>query len=230
MKEIERIITELTSINETLYQITGTDSYTQRCRIHDVIEKLKQIDSLSLQSSKGISEVKFKHTPPTPVEEFVKCECGRIEPLENARLDKEGLHTCDKCYIDMLTEKLSEGSKTNGWVDNKPYLKVFLDWFLAHQIVNNIDNSPLDEVLEAFKDSSVYKIYSQSLPPNELSNQTDAVEFAEWLLKNYKQDSVRGWYSVFNDGSHGKSHIIPSYHTTQELYLIFQKKKEAKNE
>lgn len=60
MKEIEKIITELTSINETLYQITGTDSYTQRCRIHDVIEKLKQIDSLSLQSSKGISDEEIR--------------------------------------------------------------------------------------------------------------------------------------------------------------------------
>ena len=47
-----------------------------------------------------------------------------------------------------------------------------------------------------------------------------AEKFSEFISK-YKYDDIRGYCSMFNDGSHGKAHISPKYYTTSELLTIF---------
>ena len=47
-----------------------------------------------------------------------------------------------------------------------------------------------------------------------------SIEFAEWKDNNYTQHP-NGYYSKFNDGSHGKSHLLPKFHTLTELYNLF---------
>ena len=41
---MEDIIKELDSIGNELYNKFGTDSYNERCRLHDVKEKLKKLN------------------------------------------------------------------------------------------------------------------------------------------------------------------------------------------
>jgi len=54
-----------------------------------------------------------------------------------------------------------------------------------------------------------------------------AEKFSEFISK-YKYDDIRGYCSMFNDGSHGKAHISPKYYTTSELLTIFLTEKYGK--
>lgn len=55
-----------------------------------------------------------------------------------------------------------------------------------------------------------------------------AKDFAEFISK-YKYDDIRGYCSMFNDGSHGKAHISPKYYTIDELLTIFLTEKYGNN-
>lgn len=143
--------------------------------------------------------------------ETVQCECGRIEPIENARFDKEGLHSCDKCYIDMLTEKLSEGSGCADGILNIIHTRK--TEYHKRCLIDEFINGRFWEAQELYE---LIKLQISSLP-SKLSNQTNAVEFAEWLLKN-TVTSTNKVYFVYKG---------QNYYTTQELYLIFQKKKDT---
>lgn len=46
MKKLEKIIADLNLLGADMYEKLGADSYTQRCKLHDIIEKLKQIKDL----------------------------------------------------------------------------------------------------------------------------------------------------------------------------------------
>lgn len=54
-----------------------------------------------------------------------------------------------------------------------------------------------------------------------------AEEFAGFASK-YKYDDIRGYCSMFNDGSHGKSHLSPKFYTTAELFELFLTEKYGK--
>lgn len=59
----------------------------------------------------------------------------------------------------------------------------------------------------------------------ELYAQQEAIAFAEWVDKYYDRNE-QGFFSVFNNGSHGRSHISPKYYQTiSELYQIYKESK-----
>ena len=83
------------------------------------------------------------------------------------------------------------------------------------------------------QESKAYWAISETKDPEE--NFSDgltkgleiAEKFSEFISK-YKYDDIRGYCSMFNDGSHGKAHISPKYYTTSELLTIFLTEKYGK--
>lgn len=145
------------------------------------LEMLKKsiLDSLSVQSSKGISDEeiydKAKETQ----------DCPDDTPFWRGHIN--GF----KFGAKWMRSKLSEGSKTNGWVDVKDRLP-------KRPEEKEVQTSEWVIVSDGKKSyPAFYGFISKQwncelkvthwiplpLPPNELSNQTDAVETSEEVVK-----------------------------------------------
>lgn len=79
----------------------------------------------------------------------------------------------------------------------------------------------LDNVYNKSLDSSDGYSYSTALKAMEDYAEQKVIAFASWKDENYIQHP-NGYYSKFNDGSHGKSHITPKFHTLTSLYQIYK--------
>lgn len=70
--------------------------------------------------------------------------------------------------LNKLDEDLSAGSK--------PYLKVFLDWFLVWQIINTTDGLSFEDLLKEFQNSADYKNSTINLSLNEVVDSNELTE------------------------------------------------------
>ena len=61
-----------------------------------------------------------------------------------------------------------------------------------------------------------------ALSAMDAARKDEAIALLAWVKLNYILDNNRGYYSIFNDGSHSKSHITPKFYTTEQLYQIFK--------
>lgn len=172
-----------------------------------------------------LKELRKIYYPAGKVSETVTCECGNIEPLDNMRSDEDGLHTCDKCYISFLEDKLSTHS-INESKETATYDRCYQLAKFMHEeyelIAKEKEWNTQEGCKVGFKDLPVKnketmialsgKILNSYFSSNKLVGKGEAVEFGEFLKKYHSLKWV-------NDL------------TTQEVYMqVFKSKSPNTND